>query len=474
MNSASATRGDPADGTAPDAPAERADWLGAGRLAGLIALFLFVLYPGVILGTHSFFYRDFGVFTYPVAWHTHESFWRGEVPLWNPLNNSGVPFLAQWNTTVCYPLSLIYMLFPLPGSVNYFCLIHLVIAGAGMYLLAYRWTQNRLAASIAGLAFALNGLMLNCLIWTSNLAALSWQPWVVLCVEQAWRRGGRRMVIAAFAGAMQMLAGAPEVILFTWLALAVLWMVESGRKTIPCWPALRRFFVVAGLVAGLAAIQLLPFLDLLAHSERDSSNVLADAWPMPLWGWANYIVPLFHCSPSALGYYRQTGQSWTPFYYLGIGVLALALTGVWRARTPKTWWLTGMALIGLVLALGNDGQVYAWLKRAAPWIGFMRFPIKFVALPTFAIPLLAAYGFASVQSAPPGQSRRGEKTMFFAAALLLVLAALVLAATRWCLKPEAYWPSTWPSGGGRALFLVAILGGHQRLDSFSRQPGWAD
>ena len=84
-------------------------WMNAftpSRLAGLIALLLFALYPGVILGTHSFFFRDFGLFTYPVAYFTHESFWRGQVPLWNPLNNCGVPFLAQWNTSVCYPLSL--------------------------------------------------------------------------------------------------------------------------------------------------------------------------------------------------------------------------------------------------------------------------------------------------------------------------------------------------------------------------------
>src|SRR5208282_497684 len=132
-------------------PADALAWREAftsGRLAGLIAVFLFVLYPGVVLGTHSFFFRDFGLFTYPAAYYAHESFWRGQVPFWNPLNNCGVPFLAQWNTSVCYPLSLIYLVFPLPWSLSFFCLAHLVLAGVSMYLLAYRWTQNRLAASL--------------------------------------------------------------------------------------------------------------------------------------------------------------------------------------------------------------------------------------------------------------------------------------------------------------------------------------
>lgn len=204
---------------APATGAADRSWMEAftpGRLALVIALFLFVLYPAVILGAQTFFYQDYGLFTYPNARYLQDCLWRGEVPLWNPLNNCGVPFLAQWNTSVCYPPALVAALLPLPWALNILGLGHLVLAGVGMYLLAWRWTQNRLAASIAGVAFGLNGLLLNCLLWTSNLAALSWQPWVILAVTSAWQRGGgRRLAGAALAGAMQMLSGAPEIILFT-------------------------------------------------------------------------------------------------------------------------------------------------------------------------------------------------------------------------------------------------------------------
>ncbi|MGA3283978.1 MAG: YfhO family protein [Verrucomicrobiota bacterium] len=429
-------------------------------MACLIALFLFALYPGIILGTHSFFFRDYGLFTYPVAYYAHESFWHGEVPLWNPLNNCGVPFLAQWNTSVCYPLSLIYLLFPLPWSLSYFCLGHLVLAGVGMYLLAYRWTQNRLAASIAGLVFALNGLMLNSLMWTSNLAALSWQPLVMLWVEQAWRSGGgRRLAIAALAGAMQMLSGAPEIIVFTWIMLGMLWLGQAWRKKIPFWPALRRAVIVVVLIAGLSAIQLLPFFDLLNHSERDSSFTVADAYPMPLWGWANFVVPVFHCLRTVFGTCIQVNQPWTSSYYLGIGTLALAAVAVWRLRQqPGICGLAGMTLAGLVLALGNDGYVYAWLKHIAPWIGFARYPIKFVSIPAFTIPLLAAYGFNSFQNTTSKNLKRNERALFFAAVSLLLVVIITLAAARWWLASGYNWRLAWWDGVSRALFLVAIVG----------------
>jgi hypothetical protein len=439
-------------------------WMGAftpARLAGLVAIFLFILYPGVVLGAQSFFFRDFGLFTYPAAYYAHESFWHGQMPLWNPLNNCGVPFLAQWNTSVCYPLSLVYLVFPLPWSLNFFCLAHLVLAGVGMHRLAYRWTQNRLAASIAGLVFALNGLMLNSLMWTSNLAALSWQPLVMLWAEQAWRHGGpRRVALAALAGAMQMLSGAPEIIVFTWALLGMLWLAQGWKRNIPVWLTLCRFVLVVVLTAGLSAIQLLPFFDLLKHSERDVTYVVADANPMPLWGWANFVVPVFHCLQTTFGTCLEPDQPWTASYYLGTAPLALAWVAAWRLRwRPLIWGLAGMTLAGLVLALGNDGHVYAWLKHLAPWIGFSRYPIKFVSIPIFAIPLLAAFGFDCLQNKTPDDVKRNLRLLFLAAAFLLLVAVFILAIARWRL-PSAYyqWQWTWSDGGLRALFLVATVG----------------
>src|SRR5208283_1901727 len=96
--------------------------------------------------------------------------------------------------------------------------------------------------------------------------------------------------------------------------------------------SLQRLTALVAMVAGLAAVQILPFLDLLTHSERDASYAGAGVWPMPLWGLANFVVPQFHASQSVLGTYHLHGQYWTKSYYLGVGVLILALAGVWRER----------------------------------------------------------------------------------------------------------------------------------------------
>src|SRR2546425_5483369 len=120
-------------------------WFTPGRFAAVAALVIFVLFPDVMLGTRTFVFRDYGLYGYPVAFHHRESFWRGEVPLWNPLSDCGIPFLAEWSTLALYPFSFFYLLSPLSWALGVFSLAHLFLAALGMYFLARRWTGNRLA-----------------------------------------------------------------------------------------------------------------------------------------------------------------------------------------------------------------------------------------------------------------------------------------------------------------------------------------
>src|SRR6185312_11074050 len=130
------------------------------RFAAFLAVFVLASWPQVFFGLQTFVFRDFGYYGYPIAFHLRESFWHGEIPLWNPLSYCGSPFLAQWNTQVLYPLNLFYVLLPLSWSLAVFCLLHLYLGGFGMFFLARRWTGNSLAAAVAGIAFAFSGLTL--------------------------------------------------------------------------------------------------------------------------------------------------------------------------------------------------------------------------------------------------------------------------------------------------------------------------
>ncbi|MDB6016538.1 MAG: hypothetical protein JWR19_1027 [Pedosphaera sp.] len=432
-------------------------WFTPWRMAALLGCLIFVAYPEVILGKATFFFRDFELFGYPLAQYHHESFWRGELPLWNPLNNCGLPFLAQWNTLTLYPLSLFYLLLPLSWSLGMFCLGHLFLGGMGMYFLARRWTGTCLGASVAGMVFAFNGLTWHFLMWPNNISAFAWLPWVVLAMDRAWREGGRRIAIAALAGAMQMLTGAPEIIFLTWCLLGALWLMELFRSETSRARFVGRALAVGSLVAGLAAAQLLPFLDLLAHSQRDQGFSSDSAWAMPLAGLANFLVPLYRYHIAGHGVFVQFNQYWTSSYYVGVGVIALAALAVWRIRDRRVWFLVAVAILSVLMALGTQGGLYTLVKTLLPQLGFMRYPIKFIVPAVFALPLLAGYGASWWQSAA-GNSATVRRSLNLVVSILLGLIVVVLLLARKYPLAWENWPMTWHNALGRAVVLLLLAG----------------
>ncbi len=441
-------------------------WFGIGLLVALLAFLICATYPEIIFKGHVFVYRDAGIFNYPTHYFARESWRSGEVPLWNPWNNCGIPFLAEWNVMALYPLSAIFVWFEPPQSITYFSLLHFFIAGIGMYFLARRWTGNKFAACVAGLAFAWNGLTLHALMWPNSCASIGWAPWVVFFVDKAMREGGRNIVYAALVGAMQMLAGVPEIILVTWIISGALFVFELIRGEAPRGRVLMRFFSSGFLVAGLTAAQMLPFLDLLRHSQRDASYSSADTWAMPLWGWANFFVPLFRTSPSFQGVYLQTEQQWTSSYYMGIGIMVLAFFAAIRTRKSRVWLLTAIALVGCVMAFGKSGLFYAVVQKVLPLVGFMRYPSKWVQLAMFCLPLLAAFGIASMQNEQTGRPR---KSLFVITGLALGIIAVIIACAFVFPRQDEPAKVALQNGAMRGVFLTLIVGAFYQFISIEEK-----
>src|SRR5262249_54076977 len=155
--------------------------------------------------------------------------------------------------------------------------------------------------------------------------------------------------------------GAPEVILFTWVltgaVCAYQWLSTPEHR----WRKASRILLVILFIGALCAVQLLPFFDLLLHSQRDSNSDSSSSWSMPPWGWANLLVPLFWTSRTSMGVFLQPDQGWTSSYYLGITTLIIALATVWKVRRPFVWILGGILALSLVLALGRSGYLYSWV-----------------------------------------------------------------------------------------------------------------
>jgi len=196
-----------------------------GRLLLLIAVFLFALYPEVILGSHSFFDRDFGLFTYPVAHYAREPDLERPCAAVEPLKRLRRSVFGAMEHRHLLSLSLVLSAASPALVIELFLSRTSAACRMGNVSSCKTLTADPFAASVAGVAYALNGLAFNCLMWTSNLAALAWLATCcsLMCLE-GWVEGGRAMLAGTVAAAMQMLSGAPEIALVTWLLLSTLWL----------------------------------------------------------------------------------------------------------------------------------------------------------------------------------------------------------------------------------------------------------
>jgi hypothetical protein len=381
-----------------EAAGDRLFWARPWFFAALLGLALGVYFYPTLLGGRSFFYRDYGVLGYPVIAYARERFWRGELPLWNPLSDCGAPFLAQWGSMTLYPFSLIYLTLPLPWSLDLFCVLHLFWGGLGTYRLLLTWTRGRLAPAIGGLLFALNGVTLSCLIWPNYAVALGWMPWVVLFSLEACSAGGVRVIHAAFAAALQLLAGVPEIVVLTWSLILLLAVSRTETRRIVSIPRLGGAVLLA---AGLIAAQLLPFWQLLQLSQRDA-GASTDRWSLPIWGLGNFFEPLFHCFKTPEGIFFQPGQEFINSCYFTLPGLALAGLA-WRR--PRHWTalpLTLLLFLSITMAMGDQAFIYKWMREAFPALGVARFPVKFLLLSIMVVPALAALGLDGLL-APAGK-----------------------------------------------------------------------
>jgi hypothetical protein len=375
----------------------------------VLAVFLVGSFLGPFTGVESFFYRDFGVLGYPTASYHREMFWRGELPLWNPYSNCGVPFLAQWGTMTLYPFSLIYLLLPFPWSLNFFCLAHLWFGAVGVFRLAQRWTNSNRAAATASVLFLFNGITLSSLSWANYTVAFAWAPWIIFFAESACasRRG---ILLAALAGAMQMLAGAPELTLLTWALAIVLCAARFGKSTL-------RLTLVIALIAGLCAIQLLPFFELLAHSQRQTGAV-ADKWSIPILGLGNFVLPMLHAFKTSPGTIFQHDQHFLSSTYLGATATLLAIAGAIKGGLRPRLLLLA-TFIALLFALGTNLPTFALVQKL-PVLGLARYPVKFALLNALTIPLAAAFGIRALE-----ETKISRAQLLGYAALLLVPVGLL-------------------------------------------------
>ena len=356
-----------------------------------------------------------------------------EIPLWNPYLFAGVPFLAAGQHSALYPLSVLFYVLPLTRAYGLFTVLQLWLAGAFMYLFARVLRQGRFAALIAGITYQLSAFFVVSVVFSMIIAAAAWLPLLLAVIEMMVRKQEEKgagpfvpivyVIVGALALGTHVLAGHPEILVYTLLVMACYALVRLIMlwRRVGTWrPALRLGLwlgAMVGLGLGLGSIQLIPLFELVTRNFREGSVTYADVvgWAYPTRQIITFFVPDFFGNPAHHGYWDLVSRQWVAaeriFWgiknyveagsYVGLLPLVLALAAIVPLRRNSkierpladrrhVWIFAGLAGASLLLVFGTP--LYALLYYGLPGIKQLHSPFRWVFPYTLSIAVLAGFG----------------------------------------------------------------------------------
>jgi O-antigen/teichoic acid export membrane protein len=378
----------------------------------------------------------------------------GEIPLWQPNQLSGTPFLANGQHSALYPFSVIYYVLPLEMAYGWFTVIQLWLAGLWMYLYIRGIGLGRIAGMVAAVTVQLSGFFIVATVHPMIQAGAAWLPLILLMIEFTIQRrpfpatqGKPAMLPWVLIGgvglSMSHLAGHIEITYYTLLVMAL----YASLRLLLTWLPNRqqwRSLVITGLmligmvVIGFAIgmVQFLPNVQSANNSFRasrpDSTLSEVRGFALPVRHVAKFLMPNVYGNPAYHDYFDvfdgemiSVQKAWekstsedqeaptinnTDFGiknyvegggYVGILPLVLALYGLYagflqrRSKSdsqaiPYRLIFSIIAIISIVLMFGTP--FYAILYYGLPGIDQLHTPFRWLFPLTICLAVLAAFG----------------------------------------------------------------------------------
>ncbi|MEW5718143.1 MAG: YfhO family protein [Chloroflexota bacterium] len=354
------------------------------------------------------------------------AFAEGRLPLWSDNFNGGHPFLADVQSAIFYPVGLIWTLIVVALRGAHFTLldleieaiVHFILAGAFTYLFAHRLLGSRIAALVSALTFTFGGYLTS--YPPQQLAILEtaiWLPLALLFLDLAGdaHKGLRYYVAAGIALGVAAFAGHPQTFMFVayacaiYLAWRVLTIQNSEFKIQNSSPPrtlnfelrilnyeftlhVSRFIIAALIAAGISAAQWLPTLEYQMISTRAALSWADAASGFPT------LDPLQMILPGFVSAFQSP-------LYVGILPLWLALFALWVNRSREKIFWALLALGSLLVAFGFYVFAYALFYLFVPGFALFRGQERLALVISFALAILAGYGFCDLMRAPSDVKR---------------------------------------------------------------------
>jgi hypothetical protein len=364
-----------------------------------------LFFADFLFSSKNFYFRDILNFHYPLRRLLLDSYARWEFPLWNPYLYLGQPMLANPNYLAFYPTNLFHLVCSFNYAFKLHFVIHPIAAGVGMYFLQRRLGLPPLASFGGSMTYQFSGIVLSFLNLYSILPAIALIPWIGWAFIRALDAPGlARALLLGLLLSFQAFAFEPmmfQCLIALLAGLAILHLLEASDRR-RAWRSLLYTSAVGGLFGvALAAIQILPTLELLPRSARGAGFDFQEltTWSVHPIQLLNTVIPNFFGSYYTIGHVLSWGEPYTHgregyivSFFAGTGMVVLALLSVLSPRRRLCGVCSVLALGSVACALGRFNPVYSWMLEHVPLLRLGRYPSKYMLLGVAALAVLTSIG----------------------------------------------------------------------------------
>jgi hypothetical protein len=455
-----------------------------------LAVFFVAMFPQPLFGGKYIFIGDGFFYSYPlrtVAWLMIR---HGELPLWTPYIMSGYPLLSMAQIGLGYPLTWGYLFLPGRVAEQIYVLAPFFLTPIFTYAYLRELGRSSLASLFGALTFGYGGLMASPAGNYGGMQnAVIWLPLVLIGLERVRRRPFVPSVLAATgAYVMSVLSGFGQGFLSVGLLAAFysVFLTFQGNADSRSVHTLSELFrrarplavaVSAILLAiGVAAFQIMETAQAIKLSVRNvlTYEIFAQGSFTPTDLVRSMFEPLF---------YVVDVTAYVP--PLALALACVAVYVYWGRRSPErdarvVFWSV-IAVAALILMLGQHTPLYR-LVYYTPLLNRFRIPSRHAFEWTFAVGVLAAYGWDAVTEAVRARRLGVVRSSLLTreAAVVLLLAAGVMGAVWWLRVQTLQLNPVFYAGSGapqpvylmcKLIFLLLTLGALWRAALIS-SPHW--
>ena len=315
--------------------------------------------------------NDLSTYFIPHAYFFKRSLMQLHLPLWNPIQFTGLPYLADPQNLIFYPPNYAFMLLRVETAFILLLLAHLFWAALGTYFLASRqFKLSRLPAIFAALAFVLTPKIFSHLEagHYTMLVAFSWLPWLLLT---------KNLIIVAVIAAFMYF----NYIHIAYFALLFLCCYAVYTRKLYA----TRYLLFAGLFLALISPNLITQLKFAPQSSR-SLITYADV-AQPIWSFKLFVQNLF------FPFFLNSPQLSTErILFPGIIIWALAVMGWFKFKSRDKYFYLGWLIFSLLFALGDRIPFFIFFYKFFPLMKWFRVTTRLWIITNLFLAIFAAMG----------------------------------------------------------------------------------